>query len=278
MVNPRYASLLPTSLFRPGAAHVPDTGSLINFWKTPKYRTLLGALVFFSLLFLLEATSNLRPDLLLDYFRSSTAPECTWRYTLPSPNGHAQHWEIPSPPLPISASLSKRLAAWRASPLASRNNWTQVNAQQCGNEVVRRNLNHVHVRSSRETWEVFDDLRKVEELREELIGVLEKAGREGRLEVGKERFSRGLVFTAGNVVRTHFPLLPIPPELTDLFTIGYILQGYRHPSPPEIVRNQSSRRNLSLRFRNSLTGPNPRIHGLECDSQDSQRFQAGRFA
>lgn len=112
--------------------------------------------------------------------------------------GHA--WQSPSAPLPLSATLASRIAAWRlASPLAPRDDWVAFNNRTCANASVRRAANKLHTRETGEpSWRELTP-GKIAEVREAMIGVVLDAERDGRLAVrDEERGRRGIVMTAGN--------------------------------------------------------------------------------
>lgn len=111
-----------------------------------------------------------------------------------------EDWLSPSPPLPADASLSSRLDAWLATPISTPGNWTSFNNQTCGNPSVRRSLNVVHERNSRQQWE-DTSAEEVRELREGMVKVLRTAEKDGRFLPSREKSKRGIVFTAGNAVR-----------------------------------------------------------------------------
>ncbi|GAA6044137.1 hypothetical protein JCM8097_002789 [Rhodosporidiobolus ruineniae] len=116
------------------------------------------------------------------------------------PSGRTQSWLSPSPPLARTVPLSARLDAWLAAPLAPYSTWTRFNRQTCSNPSVRRNRNDMHSGASRETWEKMGT-ELVSDIREELVGVLRKAEREGRFDEWQEegkKGARGIVWTAGN--------------------------------------------------------------------------------
>lgn len=105
-----------------------------------------------------------------------------------------QLWLSPSPPLPPSASLADRLAAWRASPVANQSAWLEFNAQTCAISPDD------HRTRERETWAKMD-AERVARLREGLIASLERAEERGNLSLpASQKGTRGLVFTAGNAV------------------------------------------------------------------------------
>ncbi|GAA5982409.1 hypothetical protein JCM11641_006974 [Rhodosporidiobolus odoratus] len=112
----------------------------------------------------------------------------------------SQTWLSPSPPLPLSASLSQRLDDFLSSPLAPPEVWTRFNRQTCGNPSVRRNANKLHSGANQKAWQGMDK-HKVSEIRQELVGVLKKAEGDGMLEEWRKegkKGTRGIVWTAGN--------------------------------------------------------------------------------
>ena len=114
-----------------------------------------------------------------------------------------RRWEAPSVALPLEATLETRMMAWRESPIANGSDWRVFNDEACVNESAYRNENVVLKEKAEEVWTFLDSKDRVQEVREELIGVLEKAEREGRLEVREEeKGRRGIVLTAGNAVRS----------------------------------------------------------------------------
>lgn len=143
------------------------------------------------------------PQLALDPPAFLADNHCALRPTTTTLSPDQNHWESPSIPLPLSASLSSRIAAWRlASPSAPREVWTAFNAKACDNPSVRRSKNNIHTHDKGEkSWSGLSE-DAVREVRENMIGALEDAEREGRLGVRDvERGRRGIVFTAGNAVR-----------------------------------------------------------------------------
>ena len=129
----------------------------------------------------------------------------TTTYRLRSENprfASSQDWISPSLALPRSATLHDRLEAWLAAPVGSAETWTAFNSLTCGNPSVRREQNQLHFRNNLEFWNGIDENR-VRAIRQELVGVLRAAERDGRLAgviPDSDPPKRGIVWTAGNAV------------------------------------------------------------------------------
>lgn len=78
----------------------------------------------------------------------------------------------------------------------------------CGTPRVLDTLNELHQRENLDKWDLVDE-EQVGKVREELIDVVLQAERNGQLQVEESQKGRkGIIFTAGNAVRTAFFLGP----------------------------------------------------------------------
>ena len=129
-----------------------------------------------------------------------------------SNSSQLQSWLSPTPPLPPNSTLSNRISSFLSAPLGSVQTHKKWNEQTCSNEnpSIKYNTNQLHSRENRDWWDTLSD-EEVRGKRQELVSVLERARKEGRIDEfgGEIRRSwdegggRGLVWTAGNAVSYH---------------------------------------------------------------------------
>lgn len=187
-------SLLLTTLRLPS----PSISSLKRLSQTPLFRALFLLSALLSLLTLHLFLSFPPPTQI--YVRAPAV--CTHVPPRLTVDGEGRRWEAPSVAFTLKATLEMRLAAWKQSPIANGSDWRVFNDETCGNESVRRNENVVLREKAEEVWRLLETGERIREVRDELVGVLERAEKEGKLVVREEeKGRRGIVFTAGNAVR-----------------------------------------------------------------------------